>query len=169
MKNIMLSIAAGAALFTAPAMAATTPVSTAFGHNSASALAIDVNAGAVARDRDDYRRYGYSDYDRRGYDRGEYRRGDRYDRYDRYDRNDRRVRRGDYVRADTRVWRGRDNRYYCSRSDGTTGLLIGGAAGAVLGSEVAGRGDRTLGALLGGLGGALLGRSIDRSDDYRCR
>ena len=163
MKNIMLSIAAGAALFTAPAMAATTSASTSLGHNAASALAIDINAGSVVRDRDDYRRYGYRDYDRRGYDRGDYRRGDRYYR------NDRRVRRGDYIRSDTRVWRGRDNRYYCSRSDGTTGLLIGGAAGAVLGSEVAGRGDKTLGALLGGLGGALLGRSIDRSDDYRCR
>ena len=28
------------------------------------------------------------------------------------------------------AWRGRDGRYYCRRSNGTTGLLIGGAAGA---------------------------------------
>ena len=62
----------------------------------------------------------------------------------------------------TRVWRGNDNRYYCRKSDGTTGLLVGGAVGALLGREVAGRGgDRTLGAILGAAGGALLGRSVD--------
>ncbi|MEZ5708592.1 MAG: glycine zipper 2TM domain-containing protein [Blastomonas sp.] len=72
------------------------------------------------------------------------------------------------ISADTRIWRGRDGRYYCKRDDGTTGLLIGAAAGAVIGAEVAGRGDRTLGALLGGVGGAILGREIDRGD-YRCR
>ena len=50
-----------------------------------------------------------------------------------------------------------------------SGLLIGGAVGAVLGHEAAGRrGDRTVGALLGGTVGALLGREIDRSDS-RCR
>jgi len=116
-----------------------------------------------------YRPYGYG----RGYGEyrpGDYYRGDRYrdDRYRDSYRGDRYYR-GDYVGPNTRIWRGRDNRYYCRRDNGTTGLLIGGAAGAVIGSEVAGRGgDRTLGALLGGLGGALLGREIDRSD-YRCR
>ena len=37
---------------------------------------------------------------------------------------------GRYVRvlsANDRVYLGRDNRYYCRRSDGTTGLIIGGA------------------------------------------
>ena len=69
----------------------------------------------------------------------------------------------------TRVWRGDDGRAYCRRSDGTTGLLIGGAAGALLGREVAGRyGDRTMGAILGAAGGALIGRSIDRNN-ARCR
>ena len=72
------------------------------------------------------------------------------------------------INRDTRIWRGNDGRYYCKRDDGTTGLLIGAAAGAVIGSEVAGRSDRTLGAILGGLGGAFLGREIDRGD-YRCR
>lgn len=67
-----------------------------------------------------------------------------------------------------RTWRGRDGRYYCRRDDGTTGLLIGGAVGGLIGHEVAGRGDRTLGAILGAAGGALLGRSIDRSNT-RCR
>jgi hypothetical protein len=76
---------------------------------------------------------------------------------------------GEPVYANTRVWRGDDGRYYCRRSNGTTGLLIGGAAGALLGREIAGRhGDRTLGAILGAAGGALLGRSIDKSSS-RCR
>jgi len=72
------------------------------------------------------------------------------------------------VYADTRVWRGRDGRTYCRRRDGTTGLLIGGAVGGLIGNEVAGRGDRTLGVIVGAAGGALLGRAIDRSNS-RCR
>lgn len=99
-------------------------------------------------------------------------RGDRYygRGYDRdyYRGNDRRYY-GDPVYRNTRVWRGNDGRYYCRRSNGTTGLLIGGAAGALLGREVAGDyGDRTLGAILGAAGGALLGREVDRGGS-RCR
>jgi len=75
---------------------------------------------------------------------------------------------GEPVRADTRVWRGRDGRYYCRREDGTAGLLIGGVVGGLIGNEVAGHGDRTVGTILGVAGGALLGRAIDRSDS-RCR
>lgn len=45
----------------------------------------------------------------------------------------------------------------------TAGALIGGLAGAVLGSNVAGRGDRTEGAVIGGVAGALIGNSIGRS------
>ena len=76
--------------------------------------------------------------------------------------------RGDRVNYRTRAWRGNDGRYYCKKENGTTGLLIGGAAGALAGHEIAGSGDRTLGALLGAAGGALLGRAIDLSDS-RCR
>lgn len=117
------------------------------------------------------------------------RRGDDYygrdyrDGYrDRYRGDYRRDYRGDYrsrgyygepVYASTRTWRGDDGRYYCRRSDGTTGLIVGGVAGALIGREVAGRrGDRTVGAILGAAGGALLGRAVDRSasnDGYRCR
>lgn len=76
---------------------------------------------------------------------------------------------GEPVYRDTRVWRGRDGRYYCRRENGTTGLLVGAGVGALIGHEVAGRGgDRTLGAILGAAGGAILGRSIDRSST-RCR
>lgn len=65
------------------------------------------------------------------------------------------------------TWRGNDGRYYCRRSDGTTGTLIGGAAGALIGSQVAGRGDRTIGAILGGAVGALIGNQVDRGGN-RC-
>ena len=71
-------------------------------------------------------------------------------------------------RYEGRSWRGRDGRYYCRRNDGTTGLLVGGVAGGLIGNGVAGRGDRTLGTVLGAAGGALLGREIDRSGS-RCR
>jgi len=54
-------------------------------------------------------------------------------------------------------------RYRC-RTSGTTGLIIGGAAGALLGREVAR--DRTAGAILGGGAGALLGREVSRKS--RC-
>lgn len=103
------------------------------------------------------RHYGRGhDRDYRRYDRGYYRGGDRG-----YYRQ--RTAWGEPVYRHTRVWRGHDGRAYCRRSDGTTGLLIGGAAGALIGRGVAGDyGDRTLGAILGAAGGALLGREIDR-------
>jgi hypothetical protein len=118
------------------------------------------------RDRDDHRR----DDDRRGYDRRDYDRRD-YHRgnYDRriYSRDGRYLEPRRLGRND-RVWRGRDNRYYCRRDNGTTGLIVGGAAGALLGRSLDGSGDRLLGTLLGGAGGALLGREIDRGG-VRCR
>lgn len=66
------------------------------------------------------------------------------------------------------VWRGDDGRYHCRRDDGTTGLIVGAAAGALLGRELAGGRQRTLGTILGGAAGALLGREIDRGG-LRCR
>lgn len=98
---------------------------------------------------------------------------DRHDRYDsRYYGNGYGYQQSSYgepVYANTRVWRGEDDRYYCRRSNGTTGLVIGAAGGALLGREIAGRyGDRTLGAILGAAGGALLGREIAKSG-ARCR
>jgi len=64
-----------------------------------------------------------------------------------------------------RIYRGGDGRYYCKRNDGTTGLVIGGVAGGLLGNAI---GGDTLGTLLGAGGGALLGRSIDRGN-VKCR
>jgi hypothetical protein len=102
-------------------------------------------------------RYGREDY-RRGY-RGDYRsdyRGSYRDDYRNSGRYDQRVYR------DTRVWRGDNGRYYCRKQNGTTGLLIGGAAGALLGRSVDGGRDRTLGTVIGAAAGALLGREVDR-------
>lgn len=78
-----------------------------------------------------------------------------------YDRN------GNYVGP---TWRGRDGRYRCRRPDGTTGLIVGGAAGALIGREVAGRGDRDIGTILGAAAGALIGREVERGiARRRCR
>jgi uncharacterized protein YcfJ len=73
-------------------------------------------------------------------------------------------------RARYREWRGKDGRYYCRKPDGTTGLLVGGVAGALLGRTIDTGGDRTLGTVLGAGAGALAGREIDRgSSKRRCR
>lgn len=102
-------------------------------------------------------------HDRRDGRRGWEGRGGDYGNYGNYGGYQTRVRYAEPVYANTRVWRGDDGRSYCRRSDGTTGLLIGGVAGALIGREVAGRrGDRTLGAILGAAGGALLGRAVDQ-------
>src|SRR5690348_5207912 len=49
------------------------------------------------------------------------------------------------------TWRGNDGRYYCRRSDGTTGLIVGAAAGALLGRAVDGGYNHTTGTILGGV------------------
>lgn len=89
-----------------------------------------------------------------GWDRGHHDRGGDY--------APRRMGRND------RMWRGDDGRYYCRRSNGTTGLVVGAAVGGLLGNQIAGRGDKTLGTLLGVAGGGLLGREIDRGN-VSCR
>ena len=67
------------------------------------------------------------------------------------------------------VYRGSDGRYYCKRSDGTTGLIVGGAGGALLGNLIDGGRNRVAGTLIGGALGALLGRSVDQNSEVRCR
>lgn len=61
-----------------------------------------------------------------------------------------------------REWKGRDGRRYCRKPNGTTGLVVGGVAGALLGRTIDTRGDRTVGTLLGGAAGAVAGREIER-------
>lgn len=110
-------------------------------------------------DRGYYSRYGSYDWDRpdpryNGYYADRYYRSGRYREY-RLSSND-------------RVYRGNDGRYYCRRSDGTTGLIVGGIAGGVLGNVIAPGDSKTLGTVLGALGGAAIGAAVD-SNDVRCR
>ncbi|MCJ2184905.1 glycine zipper 2TM domain-containing protein [Novosphingobium sp. 1949] len=77
-----------------------------------------------------------------------------------------------YHRTDNgiRYWKDDHGRYRCRKSDGTTGLLIGGVAGALAGRAVDTHGDRTTGTVLGAAAGALLGREVDRSSSRpHCR
>lgn len=115
--------------------------------------------------------YGY-------YDRGYYSQYGRYDynspdpRYggyyaDRYYRNDPRYRPYRLNRND-RIYRGTDGRYYCRRSDGTTGLIIGGIAGGVLGNVIAPGGSKTLGTIIGAVAGGAAGAAID-ANNVTCR
>ncbi len=72
-------------------------------------------------------------------------------------------------RLQDEVYRGSDGRYYCKRSDGTTGLIVGAIGGAVLGNVIDGGHERAAGTLLGGALGAILGKSIDQNSDVRCQ
>jgi hypothetical protein len=72
--------------------------------------------------------------------------------------------------SEDEVYRGSDGRYYCKRGDGTTGLVIGGATGGILGNVIDGGRHRGAGTLIGGALGALLGRSVEQSQNQvRCR
>jgi Glycine zipper 2TM domain len=64
-------------------------------------------------------------------------------------------------------WRGDDGRTYCRKSNGTVGLVVGGASGALLGRAVDGGRSRATGTIVGAAAGALLGRELDRK--RRCR
>jgi uncharacterized protein YozE (UPF0346 family) len=71
---------------------------------------------------------------------------------------------------DERVYRGEDGRYYCKRNDGTTGLIVGAAAGGLFGNVIAGRRSSTVGTLLGAIAGGAAGSAIDRNQQQvRCR
>src|SRR6185295_17897944 len=62
----------------------------------------------------------------------------------------------------------RDSR--CRRSNGTTGLIVGGAAGALVGRSIDGGRNRTTGTIVGAVAGALVGREVQRSSSRRrCR
>ncbi|BEV00414.1 glycine zipper 2TM domain-containing protein [Novosphingobium olei] len=134
--------------------------------------------------------YGYGDrpgYASDGYagDWGYYDRG-YYDRYGRYDYNnpdpnyggyyaDRYYRqspryRERYLSYNDRVYRGNDGRYYCRRSDGSTGLIVGGLAGATAGALIAQGDSKPLGAIIGAIGGAAVGAAADSGrSNVRCR
>jgi hypothetical protein len=112
---------------------------------------------AQRRDWRQYRNYDHNRYEP-GYDSyyaDEYYRDGRYYRETRLSQRD-------------RVYRGRDGRYYCRRSDGTTGLIVGGAVGALLGNAIDNGRSSILGTLIGAGAGAALGREIQRGS-VRCR
>ncbi len=117
------------------------------------------------RDRKAQRREAQRDrWDRRdNYYDTYYQEGGYWDAARYYQRDDRRYGPRRLTRND-RIYRGSDNRYYCRRDDGTTGLIIGGMAGGVLGNIIAPGGSKTLGTILGAGAGALIGRAIDDGD-----
>jgi len=104
------------------------------------------------------RRYDYNRPPPGGYYADDYYRDGRYYRERRLSAND-------------RIYAGRDGRYYCRRSDGTTGLIIGAGAGALIGRSLDGGRSSTLGTILGAVAGGAIGREVDRgnSRDLRCR
>lgn len=124
-----------------------------------------IPTAALAHDRvvREYRSYSYEsdrddDYD---HDRREYR---RYD--DGYYEEPVEYRRSAYYEERPRYERRyREDRASC-RSNGTTGAIIGGAIGALLGRGIDSRGDRTTGTILGAGGGAVVGHEID--SNRRC-
>ena len=115
-------------------------------------------------------------YNNGGYNGGGYRPSGYATEDDRYDPNydpSRYYRRGGsttVLAADDRVYAGQDGRYYCKRSDGTTGLIIGAAGGGVLGNVIDGGHSRTVGTLLGAALGGLAGRAVDQNNSQvRCQ
>jgi hypothetical protein len=115
------------------------------------AAGLAVSVPAAARDHGHHNRYEQSYRDRYGYDT-------RYYGRDYHSRTDYRT---------LRTWRGNDGRYYCRHNDGTGGLVVGGAAGALLGHAVDGGYDHTLGTVIGGALGALLGKSVAQENTCR--
>jgi uncharacterized protein YcfJ len=66
------------------------------------------------------------------------------------------------------TWRDAQGRVRCKRPNGTTGLIVGAAGGALIGRAIDTRGERATGTLIGAAAGALLGRKVERSR-ARCR
>jgi hypothetical protein len=108
-----------------------------------------------------------TDWARYDYDRPDPVYGNYY--ADRYHRDDQRRYRERQLKREERVYRGQDGRYYCRRSDGTTGLIVGAVAGGALGNVIAPGGSELLGTILGAVGGGVAGRAIDRGGDVKCR
>jgi uncharacterized protein YcfJ len=66
------------------------------------------------------------------------------------------------------TWQDRQGRQRCRRPNGTTGLIIGAAGGALIGRELDGGRNRATGTILGAAAGALVGREVARGG-RRCR
>lgn len=158
MKKFILAATLGATMMTGvPEIAAAQP--------SRAEREYRQDVREARRDYRDARRDAWRDYNRYDYNRlppgqrryyaENYYRDGRYYQPRRLTRND-------------RIYRGNDGRYYCRRSDGTTGLIVGAAVGGLIGNSL-GRGDSgLLATLLGAGAGAALGSSIDRGN-VSCR
>ena len=69
-----------------------------------------------------------------------------------------------------KTWRDSQGRLRCKRSNGTTGLIVGAAGGALVGRAIDTRGERATGTILGAAAGALIGREVERGrSTRRCR
>ena len=73
---------------------------------------------------------------------------------------------GGYYKGKT--WRDSQGRLRCKRPNGTTGLIVGAAGGALIGRAIDTRGERATGTILGAAAGALLGRQVERGR-AKCR
>lgn len=62
-----------------------------------------------------------------------------------------------------KTWYDGQGRLRCKRSNGTTGLIVGAAGGALVGRAIDTRGERATGTIIGAAAGALLGRHVDRN------
>lgn len=67
-----------------------------------------------------------------------------------------------------KTWRDSKGRLRCKRPNGTTGLIVGAAGGALVGRAIDTRGERATGTIVGAAAGALLGRQVERGRS-RCR
>ena len=68
-----------------------------------------------------------------------------------------------------RTWQDSRGRTRCRKKNGTVGLIVGGAGGALIGRAVDTRGERTTGTVVGAAAGALLGRHVARNRGRSCR
>jgi hypothetical protein len=69
-----------------------------------------------------------------------------------------------------KTWYDGQGRLRCRKPNGTTGLIVGAAGGALVGRAIDSQGSRATGTLLGAAAGALLGREVERGrKSGRCR
>ena len=68
-----------------------------------------------------------------------------------------------------KTWRDSRGRLRCKKKDGTVGMIVGAAGGALVGRAIDTRGERTTGTVLGAAAGALLGRHDQRNSGRTCR
>ena len=143
MHKIILTALLGASMLSATPALADQPVWGQNAHDNAAQNDWHDRKGEYDQRNDPYRHEERRPEDRR---RDDYRQDDHrypvaaYDSHGRY-RDPRPLGRQDHI------WRGRDGRYHCRRDNGTEGLIIGAAVGALVGRSLDNGRDRTLGAV----------------------